>query len=59
MHSGANQGKTEGDLSEMGTKLANEIMQHVRGLQSDDVDISFIGYSLGGLIIRAALPHLH
>ena len=32
MHSGANEGKTDGDLSEMGTNLADEILQHVSKL---------------------------
>ena len=58
--------KTLGDISDLGKKLAWEVSEH---LQSFDEDgnmtisqqvkrITFIGFSLGGLIIRACLPHL-
>jgi alpha-beta hydrolase superfamily lysophospholipase len=44
----------------MGLKLANEVDQYIKescpGAQLGRLTI--IGYSLGGLIVRAALPHL-
>ena len=44
----------------MGTRLANEVHQYIRencpGNQLSR--LSFVGYSMGGLIVRAALPHL-
>lgn len=56
----ANEDNTEGDIEEMGKRLAKE----VEGFITDYCPgaalgkMSFIGHSLGGLIIRAALPHL-
>ena len=56
----ANESRTEGDIAEMGLKLAIEVRAFI-------IDwctvkklgrLSFIGHSLGGLIIRAAIPHL-
>ena len=59
MHSGANQGKTDGDLALMGQALANEVQQFLGESDNESVTrINFIGYSLGGLIIRSALPLL-
>ena len=44
----------------MGLRLAQEVQQYIRencpGNQLSR--LSFIGYSMGGLIVRAALPHL-
>ncbi len=46
----------------MGERLATEVVNKIRDIEllcSVEVTrISFIGHSLGGLIIRAALPHL-
>ena len=56
----ANEGDSEGDLFDMGEKLAREVKAYIsewlpgKGLAR----LSFVGYSLGGLIVRAALPHL-
>jgi hypothetical protein len=57
----SNEESTDGDIAEMGLNLAKEVKNH---LQNPEVSrsigrISFIGYSLGGVIIRAALPHLN
>ena len=58
--SAANERNTEGDLQEMGVKLADEVKNYLsewcpgRKLGK----LSFVGHSLGGLIVRAALPHL-
>lgn len=58
--SAANEDYTEGDILEMGVRLANEvngyIAQYCPG--SSLGRISFIAHSLGGLIVRAALPYL-
>lgn len=56
----SNEEKTEEDIEEMGERLAVEVKQYVQSFcpASCINRISFIGHSLGGLIIRAALPHL-
>jgi len=56
----ANEGKTEGDIEEMGIRLAKEITEYIKdwGLEQTLGALSFIGHSLGGVIIRAALPYL-
>ncbi|KAL8275435.1 hypothetical protein Esti_000647 [Eimeria stiedai] len=60
LSSTANADDTEGDIEAMGERLAAEVLSYVqecfgtRGLDR----ISFIGHSLGGIIVRAALPHL-
>lgn len=54
-----NENKTEGDIREMGDRLAQEVITSISYNFPDDPPlISFIGHSLGGLIIRAALPLL-
>jgi pimeloyl-ACP methyl ester carboxylesterase len=56
-----NEGLTEGDIDAMGRRLADEVDAQVSeagggvGGDHDVTRISFIGHSLGGLIIRAAL----
>ncbi|CBZ50429.1 f21m12.37 protein, related [Neospora caninum Liverpool] len=58
--SSANQDHTEGDIEMMGKRLADEVHAHIQEcfpLESL-ARLSFIGHSLGGVIIRAALPHL-
>jgi poly(3-hydroxyalkanoate) synthetase len=56
----SNQADTEGDILTMGYQLAQEVQQYVRencpGTQL--ARMTFIGYSMGGLIVRAALPYL-
>lgn len=45
---------------EMGERLATEVKQYIISFcpSSTVSKISFIGHSLGGIVIRAALPHL-
>lgn len=45
---------------EMGERLSSEVKQYILSFcpASCLSKLSFIGHSLGGLIIRAALPHL-
>lgn len=58
--SSSNEDETEGDILEMGERLANEVKKYVQQFcpYSCLERISFVGHSLGGVIIRAALPHL-
>ena len=45
----------------MGVNLSQEVLGFIQQFCPGDKvsQISFIGYSLGGCIVRAALPHLH
>ncbi|EGR31299.1 serine esterase, putative [Ichthyophthirius multifiliis] len=56
----ANQQNTEGSIEQMGISLAQEIEEFVKKwiLQNQLGKISFVAHSLGGLIVRAALPYL-
>lgn len=58
--SAANEDHTEGDIGEMGVRLAQEINTHIQQYCPGNslAKISIIAHSLGGLISRAALPHL-
>ena len=58
--SDSNENDTENDLAMMGLNLANEIKEYISSniTKNSLKCINFIGHSLGGLIIRAALPHL-
>ena len=60
MCSHMNEGETEGDIAAMGERLAEEVIQYIHEWcpKNQLEKISFIGHSLGGLIIRASLPHL-
>lgn len=56
----ANQEDTEIDFVEMGKKLADEVKNYIKEWTEGLIfkKLSFIGHSIGGVIIRAALPHL-
>lgn len=63
--SSSNEDATEGSIEQMGINLANEVTKYIQDqckLKSNQQillrAITFIGHSLGGLIIRSALPHL-
>lgn len=61
MISSANERHTDGDILQMGKRLAAEVEKYIedQNIPLESIDkISFIGHSLGGIIIRAALPHL-
>ncbi len=55
-----NEGQQDGDIMEMGLRLAQDVKQYVNEWcpGSELGRMSFIGHSLGGLVIRAALPLL-
>ena len=56
----SNEDMTDNDITDLGVRLAAEVKTHIvetfpaHSLQR----ISFVGHSLGGLIVRAALPKL-
>jgi len=56
----SNDKSTEGDIQVMGDKLANEINTHIKKWFTNITlnKIFFFGHSLGGILIRAALPKL-
>ncbi|KAF1865381.1 hypothetical protein Lal_00004755 [Lupinus albus] len=66
----ANEDKTSGDFREMGQRLAQEVVSFVKDKMDKaskyeslgDIKISFVGHSIGNLIIRTAIsvsgPHL-
>ena len=58
--SSANEEYTEGDILDMGVRLASEVNSYISQYcpGSSLGKISFIAHSLGGLIVRAALPYL-
>lgn len=61
LSSQANEGaKTDQDIMKMGENLATEVIDFVRDWTAKIPlgKLSFIGHSMGGLIIRAALPRL-
>ncbi|CAK76768.1 unnamed protein product (macronuclear) [Paramecium tetraurelia] len=55
-----NEDNTDTDILVMGEKLALEVKRWIKEWCPKDnfSKLSFIGHSLGGIIIRAALPHL-
>lgn len=58
--SNSNEDSTEGDIGEMGVRLAQEVMNFIGEWCPNKSlgRLSFIGHSMGGLIIRSALPYL-
>lgn len=56
----ANEGdETKHDIMEMGRRLAKEVENYIREYCAGELGrLSFVGHSLGGLIIRAALVYL-
>lgn len=57
--SDANHNNTENCIEDMGEKLANEILKKIEAYCPESLGrLSFIGHSMGGIIIRAALPFL-
>ncbi len=55
--SSSNEARTEGDIDEMGQRLAHETDIEL-SKYPDIPKICFLGHSMGGVIIRSALPRL-
>eukprot|EP00258_Populus_trichocarpa_P022718 XP_024438737.1 protein FAM135B isoform X3 [Populus trichocarpa] len=55
----ANEDKTSGDFREMGLRLAQEVISFLKKkmdrVSRSDIKLSFVGHSLGNIIIRTAL----
>eukprot|EP00743_Colponemidia_sp_Colp-15_P005523 GILK01005940.1.p1 GENE.GILK01005940.1~~GILK01005940.1.p1 ORF type:complete len:790 (+),score=102.98 GILK01005940.1:173-2542(+) len=60
LSSNCNEEKTEGDIAEMGERLSLEVLNHISEWCPGNSlgRLSFVAHSLGGLIVRAALPKL-
>ena len=56
----SNEGQTDGDIGEMGHRLSEEVHYFISEYCPGSAcgRINFVGHSLGGLIIRSALPYL-
>ncbi|OII70888.1 uncharacterized protein cubi_00816 [Cryptosporidium ubiquitum] len=54
-----NEDYTDGPIEEMGKRLSDEIITAISPFSKSLKKLSFVGHSLGGIIIRAALPHLY
>jgi len=56
-----NENNTEGNIEDMGIRLAQEVMNYIKDWCPEPTlgRLSFIAHSIGGLIVRAALPLLH
>merc|ERR1712110_197117 len=57
----SNEENTEGDISDMGIRLAQEVVNYICDWCPGSTlgRLSFIAHSMGGLIVRSALPLLH
>mmetsp|Transcript_26681 Transcript_26681/g.48059 ORF Transcript_26681/g.48059 Transcript_26681/m.48059 type:complete len:665 (-) Transcript_26681:1697-3691(-) len=56
--SSCNEGDTGNSIEMMGERLSIEVFNYVEEwVKGDLAKLSFIGHSIGGLIIRSALPH--
>ena len=61
LNSKANESNEEKTIEQMGRSLATEIhiyLQNKKLVTGENLEISFISHSLGGLIVRSALQHL-
>ena len=60
MISAVNEGQTEGCILEMGKSLAKEVLAYIEEWCPNGKlgKVSFIAHSLGGLIVRSALPYM-
>ena len=56
--SNSNEGRTQDSIEECGHRLAVEIKNFINLRELKDVNISFLGHSMGGIIIRSCLPYL-
>jgi len=58
--SAIDENECESDIHKMGEKMAKDLMKYLddKGVNFPLLEINFFGHSLGGLVIRAALPFL-
>jgi hypothetical protein len=56
--SASNEARTEGDIGKMGQRLAKEVMDYIIQREKTPHMVSFVGHSMGSVIIRSALPHM-
>lgn len=56
--SNTNEVRTEESIEECGQRLAVEVKNFINMRELKNTSISFIGHSMGGIIIRASLPYL-
>ncbi len=56
----SNEDMTDGEIAQMGVRLANEVKNYIdEWIPGNNLGrLSFIGHSMGGLIIRCALQYL-
>lgn len=58
----SNEDDTDGDIKKMGQNLAEEIEKYIQNnmeeYEQENVIINLVGHSMGGVIARAAIPHL-
>lgn len=53
-----NDAKSNTDIEQMGINLASEVENWIDQDRPENFRLSFIGHSLGGIVIRTALSHL-
>jgi triacylglycerol esterase/lipase EstA (alpha/beta hydrolase family) len=60
LNASCNENDTSGDIEVMGRRLADEVKTYLNRFFKDQkqVILNFVGHSMGGVISRAALPHL-
>lgn len=55
----SNEGLTEGDIEEMGARLAEEVENYIKNyMDKKTVILNFIGHSMGGVVARTAVKNL-
>lgn len=55
----SNENNTNESIEQLGLRFSIEVRENIKNLPLNSIlEISFIGHSLGGLIVRAALPNL-